>query len=186
MRKRTGLAAAVGATAVLALGLGVTLASGQGSGGHAEHGQAAKPLAGGQSGSPQSVERRVLFAALYGRNELSGTPLRKGAGDPDGRGGASVTIDGTTVCFGLTVTNIAQPVAAHIHRGRRSQNGPIVVTFVPPTSGDPGASSGCVPPDSDPAVAQEIQRHPRRFYVNVHTADFPGGAVRGQLFARRR
>jgi hypothetical protein len=186
MRTRTGLAAAAGATAVLALGLGVTLASGQGGSGHEGHGQSAQPVGQSQGGSPQSVQRRVLFAALYGRNELSGDPLRRGAGDPDGRGAASVTIDGTMVCFGLTVTNIAQPVAAHIHRGRRSQNGPVEVTFVPPTSGDPGASSGCVPPDRDPDVAQEILRHPRRFYVNVHTADFPGGAVRGQLFARRR
>jgi hypothetical protein len=184
MRTGTRLAAAAIAVAALALGLSVALATGQG--GHEGHGQAGNPGGPSQGGSSQGAKRRVLFAALFGRNELGGQPLRKGAGDPDGRGAASVTIDGTTVCFGLTVTDVAQPVAAHIHRGRRNENGPIVVTFTPPATGDPGASSGCVPPDSDPAVAQQIQRNPHRFYVNVHTGDFPGGAVRGQLFSRRR
>jgi hypothetical protein len=31
------------------------------------------------------------------------------------------------------------------------------------------------------SLIRAILRRPRRFYVNVHTNDFPGGAVRGQL-----
>jgi hypothetical protein len=185
VRRRIWLTAAAGSAVALTLGLSVGLASGEG--GHESHGQSVTPRSPSQGGVAQGAQRRVLFAALFGRNELSGQPLRRGAGDPDGRGSANVTIDGTTVCFGIAVTNIGQPVAAHIHKGRRNQNGPIVVTFIPPpATGEPGASSGCVQPDKDPAEAQRIQRHPRRYYVNVHTADFPGGAVRGQLFSRRR
>ena len=174
----TGLAAALG----VALALGATLASGQGAHGHAY----GPTTTGTQGGTAQGSAGRVFFAALFGRNELAGEPLRRGAGDPDGRGSANVTIDGTTICFGISVTNVSQPVAAHIHRGKRNQNGPIVVTLVAPSSGDPGASSGCVQPDADPNVAQAIRRHPKRYYVNVHTGDFPGGAVRGQLFSKRR
>jgi hypothetical protein len=95
-----------------------------------------------------------------------------------------VTIDGTSVCFGIAVTNIATPVAAHIHKGKRNENGPIVVTLSPPLPGDPGASSGCTKADAD--LAEDIQRHPRRYYVNVHTSDFPAGAIRGQLKGKKR
>ena len=87
--------------------------------------------------------------------------------------------DGTQVCFGITVRDISQPTLAHIHRGKKNENGPIVVDLVAPSSGDPGASSGCTPVAAD--LAADIQKHPRRYYVNVHTGDFPGGAVRGQL-----
>jgi hypothetical protein len=164
MSQRMWLAVAV--TAVLALGGGATLASGQ----------------GGSASKAEAKKDRALFAELLGRNELAGDPLRRGAGDPDGRGSANVTIDGTSLCFGIAVTNINAPIGAHIHRGRRNENGPVVVPLVHPATGDPGASSGCTQVDA--ALAQDIQRHPRRYYVNVHTGDFPGGAIRGQLFSK--
>ena len=128
---------------------------------------------------------RVLFARLNGRNEI-GPDGRRGAGDPDGRGGFTALIADDEVCFGLTVDDIDTPAAAHIHRGKRRENGPIEITLSAPSDGDPGASSGCVPPDGgDTAVLQEILNHPNRFYANVHTGAFPNGAVRGQLKHRR-
>ena len=54
-----------------------------------------------------------------------------------------------------------------------------MVTLVPPTSGDPGTSAGCV--DVASTLLQEITKHPIRFYVNIHTGDFKDGALRGQL-----
>jgi CHRD domain len=51
-----------------------------------------------------------------------------------------------------------------------------------PESGNPGSSAGCT--DVSRSLIRQIRRNPGRFYVNVHTADFPDGAVRGQLFAR--
>ena len=123
----------------------------------------------------------ALFAVLTGRNELDPTTLRPGAGDPDGLGSANVLIPNeTTVCFGISVTGLSTPTAAHIHRGRRHQNGPIVVPLTAPTGGNPGASSLCVTRVSASLVS-EIRRHPNRFYVDVHTTELPGGAIRGQL-----
>ena len=127
-------------------------------------------------------QSRALFAVLTGRNEVDMTTLRRGAGDRDGRGSFTATVDGDKLCFGITVKNLDQPAAAHIHRGRRNVNGAIVVTLTQPSSGDPGASSGCVTVDAK--LARAILRHPRRYYANVHTAAFPNGAVRGQLFGR--
>lgn len=49
---------------------------------------------------------------------------------------------------------------------------------------DPSASSGCTTVTT--ALARAIRRNPRRFYVNVHTTQYAAGAIRGQLFGRRR
>lgn len=181
MGKRTWLVAAL--VALLALAGGATFASGQ----HDHYAGGGDQSGGGGGGGSAAqgagAAKRNLFANLTGRNELDAEGHR-GAGDLDGRGGATVTIDGAEVCWGITVRNIADPIAAHIHRGKRSVNGPIEVTLSHPPTGDPGASSGCT--GADPALLEEIQKHPKRFYVNVHTPDFPGGAVRGQLFGKRR
>jgi CHRD domain len=124
------------------------------------------------------VDTRALFAVLTGRNEI-GTDGRRGAGDPDAHGSFTAIIDGDQLCFGITVTNLDQPMAAHIHSGRRNQNGQIVVPLTQPSAGDPGASSGCV--TIDPTLGQAILKNPHKYYANVHTAAFPSGAIRGQL-----
>jgi hypothetical protein len=165
------LAALLGVTCLLLLGLGSAIATGHGGGG-----------GGGHKGDHHHGHKKasaVLFAQLSGRNELNATTGERGAGDPDGFGSASFTFDGDQVCFGITVANLDAPGAAHIHRGAKDVNGPIVVQLTQPATGDPGASSGCVA--IDPALAAEIQANPRGFYANVHTTAFPAGAVRGQL-----
>ena len=166
MSRRVAALLAVACIALLAVGSAV--ATGHGAGGkHKGH-------------DPDGdVKSLALFADLNGRNELDATTLQPGAGDPDGFGSASVTINGTSLCFGITVGNLDTPTMAHIHKGRKFENGPVVVPLTPPTAGNPGASSGCVTVDA--ALAGDILAHPRAYYVNVHTAAFPAGAVRGQL-----
>src|SRR4051794_29888636 len=136
-----------------------------------------------RSGAKAKLENRALFAVLTGRKEVDANG-QHGAGDPNGRGSFSATVDGNQLCFGITVKNLDEPVAAHIHKARPNKNGPIVVPLTAPSSGDPGASSGCV--TVDPALATAILRHPHKYYANVHTTAFPNGAVRGQLFHKRR
>jgi CHRD domain len=162
------LLALLSATCLLLLGLGSAIATGHGGGGDK-----------GDHHPGDTGRSLALFADLNGENELDPTTLERGAGDPDGFGSASVTFDGDQLCFGLTVGNIDTPNAAHIHKGRKFENGPVVVPLTHPATGDPGASSGCVTVAAD--LAADIQAHPKAYYVNVHTGAFPDGAVRGQL-----
>jgi hypothetical protein len=68
---------------------------------------------GSQSGgTAQGGEDFTKFAALNGAKEI-GTDGQRNAGDANGYGSFSATIDGNKLCYGLTVANIGKPVAAH-------------------------------------------------------------------------
>ena len=126
-------------------------------------------------GSGAYAQGTHMFAVLVGGNE---TPA---AGDPDGFGSASVTFRGedlTQVCVAIFVTGIGPATMAHIHRGFGDVAGPIVVTLTTP--GANGFGVGCR--TVSPELSRQIRANRYGFYINVHTAAFPGGAVRGQLF----
>ena len=110
---------------------------------------------------------------------LTGANERPGPGDPDGSGTASITLNQglNEVCFHLTVSGIAPATLAHIHIAPPTDPGPIVVHLAAPTSGE---SSGCVD-NVDPKLIKAIRQDPGAYYINVHNADFPAGALRGQL-----
>ncbi len=139
--------------------------------------------------STASAQSATLFAVLNGGNECNGGVAPAGPicaiGDPDGWGSATVIFPtATTACFGVTLDNLVPVTAMHIHDGKAGTNGAVVIPLVPPVAAgaaNPGAFSGCV--GGLPAgLAAAIIRNPGNFYVNVHNAAFPGGAVRGQLF----
>jgi CHRD domain len=65
----------------------------------------------------------------------------------------------------------------HIHKGAASVSGPVVVPFTPP--GADGNSSGCT--QSPTSLIDDIVANPAGYYVNVHTKEHPGGAIRSQL-----
>lgn len=111
--------------------------------------------------------------------EITSTPVY--AGDPDGIGDALITINlgQREVCWELSASNITLPgTAAHIHKAPAGVRGGIVVFLSAPNAA--GSASGCAT-DQNSAVLQEILVNPTAFYVNVHNADYPAGAVRGQL-----
>lgn len=116
------------------------------------------------------------LGSVHRSARLTGAAEVPGPGDPDGRGHANVRIKRDRVCTTVVVKNIQAASAAHIHRGAAGTAGPVVVHLQAPSD---GASSSCA--HVDRALAVEIARHPGRFYVNVHNAAYPAGAVRGQL-----
>lgn len=120
-----------------------------------------------------NTEGRPLSATMTGAEEVP-------TGDPDGTGTAHFTFNQGLgqVCFELNVENIAPATAAHIHLAPAGVAGPIVVPLTPPDAN--GTSSGCVE-DVDPELIKAIRQNPADYYVNVHNAEYPPGAVRGQL-----
>jgi len=112
---------------------------------------------------------------------MSGAKEAPDPGDPNGTGSARTRVNPAErrVCFVIRMNNIDPSVAAHIHRGRAGQAGDIVVPLFEGRS-TAHRRSGCVNGLSR-SLLREIARRPRRFYVNVHTQNFPAGAIRGQL-----
>lgn len=114
----------------------------------------------------------TLTATLNGASETGG-------GDADGTGSFSGQLDVDTgdLCFTLSATKIAPATAAHIHEGAAGVDGkPVANLTVTGPSDD-----SCVA--AEPDLLKAIVAAPGNYYVNVHTADYPKGAVRGQLSA---
>jgi hypothetical protein len=113
-----------------------------------------------------------LYAAMSGANEAPGP------GDPDGSGWAEFRLNQGqgTISYELHVEDIQAARAAHIHIGAPGAPGPIVVHLMAPTN---GMSMGVE--EVDPELIKMIRKNPGNYYVNVHNATYPAGAVRGQL-----
>jgi hypothetical protein len=110
-----------------------------------------------------------LHATLAGKAE---TPK----GDPNGSGTAEIKITGKSVCWEIKATGVTTLTAAHIHKGGPGVAGPVVVPF-----GAKYKSKGCQ--TTTAAIAAAIRKNPGAYYVNVHNAKYPNGALRGQLSA---
>jgi hypothetical protein len=119
--------------------------------------------------------------------QLSGAaevcPTAPGTCGGPGTGTATITIDrnARTLCYAITSQNVALPLlAAHIHAAPAGAAGPVVVPlFTEPVNAatvGPTCLTGL-----DKHLLKDIIRNPENYYVNVHNAVFPNGAVRGQL-----
>ena len=110
--------------------------------------------------------------------KLTGGAEVPGPGDPDGSGTVQVTLNPKAgeVCFELIVADVQEVTAAHIHKGATGQEGPVAVPLQAPKA---GSVQGCTKAEAPVIIA--IMEDPAGYYVNVHNAAFPKGAVRGQL-----
>jgi hypothetical protein len=137
-------------------------------------------IAGAQAPTlqPAANPQVAYTVTLTGANEVA-----PNVGDPDGTGTANVTVNSTTgqVCVNITTTNTEPMTLMHIHTGDSVTNGPVFVDFAPP-SGTVTSLAKCV--TDAPAKAAAINANPAGHYLNVHSATFPAGAIRGQLAPR--
>ncbi|HTU10177.1 MAG TPA: CHRD domain-containing protein [Allosphingosinicella sp.] len=133
---------------------------------------AALMLLAGCQATPGNQSAR-LYVSLTGIQEVPGP------GDPDGNGTVEIRVvpASGSVCWNLYARAIEPATAAHIHRGTAGTAGPPVVTLTTPDAN--GRSQGCAEIDRD--LARHMVMAAQDFYVNVHTAAQPQGAIRGQL-----
>jgi hypothetical protein len=125
------------------------------------------------------LKRPTSIAILTG-TPMSGANEKPNPGDADGLGTSAfqIDLDKSRLCYTLQAANIPLPAtAAHIHRGDASLSGPVVIPFTQPNA--TGTSGGCVAVDG--ALLREIIANPAGFYSNIHSTEFPGGAVRAAL-----
>lgn len=126
--------------------------------------------------------RCVFNTLLLPENEV------RPPGSPDpvestAKGHAQVKIRvGDTLEYKVFILNRGNEtfVAGHVHRAPAGANGPVVVPLFSGSTAErifvQHAEVGI-----DGALADEICGGPMGFYVNYHTTQDPGGAVRGQL-----
>lgn len=128
-------------------------------------------------------------AAVFLLSSCSMTPVRSAAAAPElaltpvqgsaasGKStikvGSDKSVSGSVTYTGFTAT------AAHIHVGAKGTNGPVVVPLTKTSD-----SSFSVAPDTKLTDAQYESYRAGNFYVNVHSAAFPGGEIRAQLTPR--
>ena len=117
---------------------------------------------------PTAVFAQVFTTSLSGANEPDG-------GDPDGTGIAVVAINGTTVNYLITAQNLSTITAAHIHRVSTSK---VEIPLNPVFNN--GVAIGSVS-NAAQSLIDEIVANPSAFYVNIHSSEKPGGAIRGSL-----
>lgn len=98
----------------------------------------------------------------------------------DGTGTAQVDInsDENQVCYDISLEGVQGVTAAHIHSGGSDEAGPVVVNLE--YDGDDQGDDKCVDGVSESDL-EDISEAPANFYVNVHSEQYPDGAVRGQL-----
>ncbi len=127
------------------------------------------PLSDPERGSTQA---ETMLVATLTSTELVGR-----AGPPNATGSVVINLRPITneVCYNVVTRGITG-TAAHIHKGAKGSSGPVSVPFTAPKD---GATAGCAKVDAP--LLTDIGTNPTNYHVNVHTTEFPQGAIRGQL-----
>ena len=113
----------------------------------------------------------MLGAQMYGEQEVG----HEGAGeDAGGDFVAEIDSEAGTLCYFLDTYGLDDVTAAHVHKAPDGENGPPVVVL------EVGADDE-VCAEVEAELLGDIAANPDQYYVNVHTAAIPAGAIRGQL-----
>lgn len=132
---------------------------------------------GGGAGDGDGLGDAVLASDLDGSSPVPGP------GDAAATGRFEAELVEGTLCVDMVVTGLDAPVTeAHLRSGREGQEGPVLVGIGPPSSTDGGTatwSDVCTGVDDE--VIADLAAGPELAYVDVHSASFPDGAIRGQL-----
>ena len=132
-------------------------------------------------------------ASLSGAEEVATVPVETAA---RGQAVLQLSRDGSALRYRLIVANIENVTQAHIHMAPRGANGGVVAWLYPhgpPAQLIPGRSSGILATGTitsaslvGPLAGQPLGSlvdaiDDGNAYVNVHTAQYPAGEIRGQV-----
>lgn len=112
-----------------------------------------------------------LGAALFGQNEVGHDGAGKDAG---GDFVGEIDMDAGTLCYYLETYGLEEVTAAHLHKGKAGENGAPVVVLEADAPDE-------VCTEVEAELLSDIMQNEEGYYVNVHTAAIPAGAIRGQL-----
>ena len=131
---------------------------------------ASTPASTGTTTNPAGAKVKKALSKTYALKMTGAAETPAGA--PGGTANALVTLSTKTgkVCWTF------KPTFAHIHLGAARTAGNIVV---PLSTGATFMTKGCVPARA--TLISAIATNPHGYYVNIHSKQYPGGAVRAQL-----
>jgi hypothetical protein len=97
-------------------------------------------------------------------------------GPPGANGTALISIDEAEqqLCYQISYAGIPKATAGHIHRGSKGASGPVVIDLDIADNGN----KACL--HTDRGTLDEIAGDPGAHYIDLHTTDYPDGAMRGQ------
>lgn len=143
-------------------------------------------LSGELRGQLLPKSHRYFLVNLAGENEVP--PVTT-----DGKGTLVAELNNFNLTVSGSFDNLSSPIAfnilggAHIHKGAAGVNGPVVfVLHLNPDEDDLGA----ILPASRNVYAltckQEKTLKNKKFYVNIHSENHPGGELRAQILPMKR
>jgi hypothetical protein len=116
---------------------------------------------------PVLASESVFLAGLDGGEEVPANPVPN-----TGHASLFLNEDMTQVSYFIEYDAFANETAAHFHLGAPGVNGPVIF---PLPAGNPKVGVWNVTPANvDALFAGNV-------YVNIHTTDYPGGAIRGNI-----
>jgi hypothetical protein len=114
------------------------------------------------------------------RTVMTGAAVHPGPGHPDVTvaANASALPSAGQLVYWYTISGLGQVTAIHLHSGAAGQTGPLLFALEIHPDGEEVVGSR---KPVDPDLLQDMVDNPAGYYLEVHTATFPNGAVRGQF-----
>jgi len=143
--------------------------------------------ASGMTNSVFAQGAKKFTANLSGNEEVPSVDTKA-----SGTAEFNVSSDGKTVSYKVDVKDINKVTMAHIHQGKKGENGPVVVTLFKsatpsgPMNGELAKGDATANKLEGPLKGKQISdlvkiMEDGNAYTNVHTEQNPKGEIRGQI-----